>query len=202
MNLAAKMGAGIYADHLMRAAQRWGILAVEDQARWLAQCSVESGGFKRVAEGMNYRAERLLEVFRGRNGINTLSVAQQIVAGGQQAIANAVYGGTWGAANLGNTQPGDGWKFRGQGLIQTTGRWNFRAASIGMYGDEHILLDNPTILQEPEGAAESAAFFWYDKKLNGITDIRVVTRKINRGMLELDKRIELTQRALSLAHDD
>jgi putative chitinase len=197
MNLASKFGAGIYSDHLMVAALRWGITNPEDQARWLAQCSVESAGFRRVVEGMNYRPERLLEVFKGRNGLTTLSQAVAIVAGGQQAIANHVYGGAWGLKNLGNTEPGDGWKFRGMSLIQTTGRSNFRDTSWGCYGDDR-LLHNPEILQTPEGASQAAAWYWYSKKLNGITDVRLVTKKINAGMLELDKRIAETKRALEL----
>lgn len=197
MNLAEKLGAGIYAEHLMLAADRWGIDDPEDQARWLAQCSVESGGFKRVVENLNYRAERLLEVFRGRNGMHTLKQARKIVSGGQHAIGNAIYGGAWGAKRLGNTELGDGWKFRGMSLIQTTGRFNFAGTSIGLYGDDR-LLHQPQLLQTPEGAAQAAAWYWYSRKLNGITDIRLVTKKINAAMLDLDKRMAITTQALEL----
>jgi putative chitinase len=199
MNLAAKMGAGIHADALMAAASRWGILAVEDQARWLAQCKVESAGFLKLVESLNYRPERLLAVFKGRNGINTLSIATQIVAAGQPAIANAIYGGTWGLKNLGNSEPGDGWKFRGAGFMHTTGRANFKMTSMEVYGDER-LLDKPELLQQPEGAANAAAWFWHSRKLNGVTDVQIITKRINGGLNALQERIDATRQALELAH--
>lgn len=199
MNLAAKLGAGIYAEHLMSAATRWGIVSPADQARWLAQCSVESQGFTKVVEGLNYSPERLLTVFQNRNGMRTLQDAKDIVAGGQKTIAEAIYGGAWGSKNLGNTSPGDGWKFRGQGLLQTTGRFNYHATSWGCWGDDR-LLGQPELLQTPEGAAQAAAWYYYSRKLIGVSDVRYITKAINGGLNALHERDAATKRALDLAH--
>ena len=74
-----------------------------------------------------------------------------------------------GRLNLGNTQAGDGVKFKGRGLIQTTGRSNYRAVSIFLFNDLR-LLDNPEILEQPEYALESACYYWKTRELNLICD--------------------------------
>lgn len=195
--LAAQMGAGKFALPLERAAIRWGIVDGGDKCRWLAQCHVESQGFTRVEENLRYTTvKQMLAVFGSRNGLNA-SIAANLIKQGPMAIANFVYGGAWGKANLGNDRPGDGWNFRGSGLIQTTGRDNFRAASMGMFGDLR-LLSTPDLLRTVDGAAESAAFYWYDRKLNGITNIHTLTGKINVARRELPERIKQTERAYRL----
>jgi putative chitinase len=195
--LAAQMGAGKFSIHIERACIRWGIIDGRDKCRFLAQCYVESQGFKRVEENLRYTTvKRLLDVFGSRNGLNA-TIAANLIKQGPMAIANFVYGGEWGRKNLGNTHPGDGWNFRGQGLIQTTGRDNTRALSVGMFGDNR-LLTNPFWMQSDEGAAESAAYYWYSRKCNGIESVREVTRRINPALLELDKRVQQTERAYRL----
>lgn len=194
--LAFLMGAKQFSKPIGDACIRWGIVNPNDQARFIAQLHVESGGFSRVEENLKYTATRLVEVFGNRNGLNT-TIARQLSAAGPRAIANFIYGGAWGRRNLGNTQPDDGWNFRGRGLIQTTGRTNYRDTSMGCWGDLR-LLDDPDMLLLPEHAADAAAWFWYSRRLNGITDVKEVTRKINSGLLHLDKRIVQTKRALAL----
>lgn len=188
---------GAYESALKAAAERWGIVKPQDQARWLAQLSVESAGFTKTVESMAYRPETLLRVANGRNGLCTLTQAQQIVAGGQEAIAEALYGGSWGTKNLGNISPGDGWKYRGHGLIQITGRSNHYEASMGCYGDTR-LLEAPDLLTLVNGAAEAAAWFWYNKKLNGVEDVVAVTKRINGGNEGLVARIAMTKRLLGV----
>lgn len=195
--LAADMGANIYAKPLEDACIRWGIIDGYDKARFLAQLYFESAGFKRVEENLRYSANRLLEVFKGRNGMTTLAQAQAITGGGPESVANAMYGGAWGEKNLGNVKRGDGWRFRGRGLIQTTGRANYRRASIEMFGDER-LLDDPDMLLIPDVAAGSAACYWHSRRCNGITDIEVLTRKINGGTHGLTERKYWTQVAYGL----
>ena len=74
-----------------------------------------------------------------------------------------------GRADLGNTQPGDGKKFKGRGLIQVTGRNNYKECSRALFGDDR-LLTNPALLEEPRYATESACWFWKSRGLNEIAD--------------------------------
>lgn len=90
-----------------------------------------------------------------------------------------------GRADLGNTEPGDGERYKGRGLIQVTGRANYAQCSEAMFGDPNHLLDHPELLELPEQAARSAAWFWYSRKLNGLADagnFERITRKINGGL--------------------
>ena len=76
-----------------------------------------------------------------------------------------------GSARLGNNQPGDGQRYKGRGLIQITGRNNYRSCSVAIYGDPEILLGNPEILESPTAAASSAGWFWADHGLNAMMDM-------------------------------
>lgn len=96
-----------------------------------------------------------------------------------------------GRADLGNTQPGDGRRFKGRGLIQVTGRTNYAALSRSMYDDETILLGDPAQLERPRQACVSAAWFWWSRKLSALADMgkfRDITRKINGGYNGLAER--------------
>ncbi len=100
-----------------------------------------------------------------------------------------------GRADLGNTQPGDGSKFRGRGLIQTTGRSNYEATgdALGL-----PLLDHPELLETPTNAARSAAWFWKSHGLNDLADegdFMRITRRINGGLNGYDKRVALYEQA-------
>ena len=194
--LAFMMGAKDFSKPLEDAAINWGIVSGPDKARWLAQLSVESGGFKRLTEGTGYSATRLVQVFKNRNGL-TPAIAQQLVAAGPKAVFNFIYGGKWGRENLGNVNPDDGWDYRGRGLIMTTGRDNYRATSLGCWGDLR-LVDEPDLLLGAEYAAQAAAWFWYSRKLNGVEDVREVTRRINGGAMHLAERIAATEKAMDL----
>jgi putative chitinase len=95
-----------------------------------------------------------------------------------------------GRADLGNTQAGDGMRFRGRGLIQITGRHNYQVCSIALFGDER-LLDNPMLLEAACDACRSAAWFWSWSGLNALADagdFRRITRKINGGLNGLEER--------------
>lgn len=195
MDIFQKAGCGVYGAPLSAAATRFGITDDGDVARWLAQLSVESGGFTRSVENLNYSAARLLAVFPGRNGMMTLDDAENIVGQGTVAIGNAIYGGSWGAVHLGNTQPGDGYRFRGRGLPQLTGRDNYARASQGTYCSS-VLLDNPDLVSTPQGAADCAAWYWYAHHLNGVTDVVAVTRAFNAGLQGLAEREAMTAQLL------
>jgi putative chitinase len=76
-----------------------------------------------------------------------------------------------GRRDLGNTQPGDGPRFKGRGLIQITGRTNYAACSLALYGDDTLLLNEPELLEEPQAAADSAGWFWSSHGLNAFADV-------------------------------
>ncbi|MHC8298225.1 glycoside hydrolase family 19 protein [Pseudomonas sp. ZS1P83] len=103
------------------------------------------------------------------------------------------------AALLGNTpEPdGDGQKYRGRGLIQITGRNNYRQCSLGLFGDDRLLF-LPELLEQPQWAAESAAWFWEQNGFNELADrdqFNSITRRINGGLNGLQDRLQLWARA-------
>jgi putative chitinase len=103
-----------------------------------------------------------------------------------------------GRADLGNTKPGDGIRFCGRGLIQITGRANYRACSVAMYGNEGYLLLHPELLEEVVPACRSAAWFWHSRGLNALADsgsFRAITRAINGGFNGYADRLANFQRA-------
>lgn len=105
-----------------------------------------------------------------------------------------------GRKDLGNTEPGDGRRFPGRGLIQVTGRTNTLACSIARYGDSRLLFA-PELLEEPDNAAWCAGWYWKSRNLNRWADednIREVTRRINGGYNGLADRIQKTARAKAL----
>ena len=106
------------------------------------------------------------------------------------------------AARLGNTPQadGDGQKYRGRGLIQITGRDNYRTCSLGLFGDDRLLFI-PELLEKPQWAAECAAWFWEQKGLNELADrdqFNSITRRINGGLNGLEDRLQLWARARAL----
>lgn len=103
------------------------------------------------------------------------------------------------AQRLGNTPEadGDGQRYKGRGLIQITGRTNYRACSLGLFGDER-LLDQPELLEETVSACRSAGWFWQTMNLNALADIgafRPITRAINGGYNGYDDRLAYYERA-------
>lgn len=105
-----------------------------------------------------------------------------------------------GRKDLGNTQPGDGAKFAGRGLIQVTGRANYLAASKALFGDDR-LLKNPELLEQPEWAAESAVWFWSSRNLNALADadrFTDLTKRINGGTNGLEDRKTRYRQALKV----
>lgn len=186
-------GCGQYAQPLRDATTKWQMPAA-CLPFFLAQLSVESAGFRRVEENLNYRADTLLRVCNGRNGIHTLADAADAVMRGLPAIGEALYGLPWGA-RLGNVADGDGFKFRGRGLIQITGRSNYEQASHKIYGDSRLIL-TPELLTLTSGAALSACWFYTSRNLVSLTDVVSITHGVNGGENGLAERQAITTRLL------
>lgn len=157
-------------------------LGAKEMDDWLGQVLHESAMLERVEEGLRYSAQRLMAVWPKR--FPTLTEAQKF-AGQPEALANYVYGG-----RLGNTQPGDGYRYRGRGLIQVTGRENYAAlgARMGL-----PLVDNPDLLLQPETALQSAIVWWEGHVPDAFVNDPVRVRKaVNGGTVGLDETKRLT----------
>lgn len=172
------------------AAEARGINTSARVCHWLGQLHVESMGFTRLEENLHYSAGRLVAVWP--NHFPAIESAEA-VAGNPEATANAVYGG-----RMGNTEPDDGWTYRGRGLIQITGRANYAAASQWSGLD---LIGNPQLASQPASAAQIAAAYWNHHGCNAMADtgdIEAITRAINGGLNGLDDRKRQTARAFTI----
>jgi putative chitinase len=147
-------------------------------AAFLATIAHESNGGRVLVESMSYSAERIAAVWPRRFAS---PAAAAHLARKPEALANAVYGG-----RMGNTAPGDGWRFRGRGLIQLTGRSNYGLAgtALGL-----PLLADPDIAATREGAAATACWWWAAHGCNALADagdLEVLRRRVNGGVIGLD----------------
>jgi putative chitinase len=169
---------------------RAGITAPRCVAAFLGQCAVESGGFRDLQEDLGYSAARLCEVWPERF---PTAEAAQACAHQPETLANRIY-----ASRMGNAgeASGDGWRFRGRGLIQITGRSAYEhfARAMNMTLDqavEHAATQN--------GAIDSAVWFWSANELNALAttwSVDLITRKINGGMTGAAERTRLCEAAL------
>lgn len=153
-------------------------------AHFLAQAMHETGHFTVLRENMNYSASRLLEIF----GVHRHSAAitpaiANAIARQPEKIAERVYGlgNPRKARELGNLQPGDGYKFRGNGILQTTGRDNHKRMGDACGVDFE---NQPELVTDPQHALKPALQEWTESNLNHFADrndIRTITLKINGG---------------------
>lgn len=161
---------------------------INDIARvsaFLAQCAHESGGFSVLQENLNYSADGLQKIF-GKYFPNH-EIATEY-ARQPEKIANRVYSSRMGN---GDEASGDGWKYRGRGLIQLTGKDNYTRCSKAFFDDD-TLLNDPDLLLQPYYALNSACWFWNENNLNKLADeqnIKMMTKKINGGFIGLEDRI-------------
>ena len=172
---------------LERFMSQYNINTKERIAMFLAQASHESAGFSRLVENLNYSAEGLAKVWpsryaeKGKPNALALSIARK-----PELIANHTY-----ANRMGNSTPesGDGWKYRGRGIFQLTGKSNYDA----FFKDTGVAA-TPDDLTDPTYAVLSACWFWNKNRLNAISDTKDVercTRVINGGLVGLDHRKKL-----------
>jgi len=156
-------------------------------AAFIAQCAHESAGFTALVENLNYRWQSLRKVFPKYFPTDELAQDYAGRSNKQEAIANRIY-----ASRMGNgpEESGDGYRYRGRGLIQLTGRSNYTwfAASLEITPEEAA-----EYLTTFEGAAQSACWFWETNKLNqwaDAEDILTLTKRINGGTIGIEDRIK------------
>ncbi|MGC3305711.1 glycoside hydrolase family 19 protein [Pseudomonas aeruginosa] len=185
---------GVFLPALNRAMLQFDIQSGVRQAAFLAQVGHESAQLTRLVENLNYSARGLAETwpsrYRGADG-QPNALAQRL-ARNPQAIANNAYANRNGN---GDESSGDGWRFRGRGLLQITGRSNYRAAGAGL---GLPLEAEPELLEQPEYAARSSAWWWVAHGLNGLADcgeFAAITRRINGGLNGQAERLDLWTRA-------
>ncbi len=161
-------------------------------AHFLAQVLHESSALRAIEENLHYSAERLMEVWPGR--FPTLASAER-VAGKPEELANAVYGDR---PELGNLAPGDGWAYRGRGLLQITGRHNYRVVGRRLDID---LLTHPDLAASETYAWPVAAAVWTERggnRLADLDDLRGVTKAIAGGYAGLVQRRAWLEKARRL----
>jgi putative chitinase len=153
-----------------------------------------------LQESLNYSVDAILKLF-GRHRISEADARRYgrtpAQKADQVALANILYGGAFGAKNLGNTEQGDGWRFRGRGLKQLTGRSNYKRCGDAIGLD---LVGSPNLLLEPGPAAMSAAWFWHANGLNALadkSDVVAMTKRINGGDIGLPQRQALFKAAMT-----
>lgn len=180
---AIRQGDPLFEEH--------GITTPLRMAHFLAQALHETGGFRILRENMNYSAPRMVEIFGvHRHSARVTPSEAARLEGRPEDIAERVYGlgNPTKADELGNTKAGDGFRYRGNGVLQTTGRGNHRrmgnACGIDFEGD-------PELVTAPEYALLPALHEWSDNNLNlyaDRNDVRTITRRINGGFNGLEER--------------
>lgn len=192
--------AGVFVGALNRGMTRFGITSPVRVAAFLAQVGHESGQLTRLVENLNYSARGLAATWPSRylGADGQPNALAQRLARNPRAIANNAY-----ASRNGNRDEasGDGWRYRGRGLLQITGRANYHAAGAGL---GQPLEQEPELLEQPEWAAISAAWWWSTHGLNELADrgdFAAITRRINGGMNGQVERLALWEQAKRCCRD-
>lgn len=180
---------------LFKIKDKLGIKNNEHLAMFVGQCAHESGNFAFDTENLNYSADRLLVVFKKyfRSNASALSCARN-----PEKIANKVYANRMGN---GDELSGDGYKYRGRGAIQLTGKANY--VLFSQYIKDEEIIDNPDLVAD-RYYFESAKFFFDKNKIWLLCDkidldsILAVTRKVNGGTNGLEDRIKQVNKFYSL----
>lgn len=193
---AIRQGGPLFLQH--------GITTPLRAAHFLAQALHETGLFTILRENMNYSAGRLVEIFGVGHHSAAVTASEAATLGGHpEAISERVYGlgNLRKARELGNTETGDGFLYRGNGVMQTTGRGSHRrmgnACGVDFEG-------NPELVTSPEHALKPALQEWTDNNLNSFADrndIRSITRKINGGFNGLAEREALFDKIFPLLRE-
>lgn len=203
-----------YLPSLQHVAQQRQITTPRRIAAFLSQVGHECGGFTVLVENLNYSAGGLAATWGSRFAEKNAAGAYiTVMEGGRsrrvpnsdaqklhrqpEAIANRVYSNRLGN---GDEASGDGWRYRGRGLIQMTGKSNYQQCSLGLFGDER-LLTTPQLLEQWRWAVESAGWYWSSRNLNVLVDgddFERVTRAINGGLNGHAQRVALYEQALNL----
>jgi putative chitinase len=179
----AAYGVDVWFNELNEMLPVFEVTSVARVAAFVAQTAHESGGYRALVENLNYAGDRLPAIWpKHFTGVDLSKYSRN-----PQAIANRAYRSRMGN---GDEASGDGWKYRGRGLIQLTGKDNY--TRFGEYA-EISAEDAAEYLETPRGAVHSACWFWYANDLNTYADAGDfvgMTKRINGGTIGLDDRIK------------
>lgn len=180
---AIREGGALFEQH--------GIITPLRMSHFMAQAMTETGGFKVLRESMSYSVPRMMQIFGVGNHSARITAAEApSLAHNERALSERVYGlgNPRKARELGNTQPGDGFLFRGNGVLQTTGRGAHKRMGQAFGLDFEA---NPDLVTAPEHALKPALKEWSDGNLNRFADqndIRTITKRINGGLNGFEDR--------------
>ena len=163
-------------------------------AAFMAQCGHESGGFTVMQENLNYSAKGLVGTFKKYFPTEAHAKPYERKP---EMIANRVYANRMGN---GDEASGEGWYFRGRGIVQITGKNNYTKCSQSLF-ESNVLVENPDLLLETEYAIHSACWFWSAARLNELADvgdIKTMTKRINGGYIGLEDRIKHYNHAIEI----
>ena len=185
--------AAAWADAAMEILPKYEINTPNRIAGFFAQTGHESMNFTVLSENLNYRAETLEKLFSkyfSKAGRNAADYAKQ-----PEKIANVIYANRMGN---GDTASGEGFAFRGRGIVQLTGKDNYTAfgKSVGMTAEQVI-----DYVQTKKGALESACWYWASRKINAVcdkSDITLMTKLVNGGTIGLEDRKRHYEQALAV----
>ena len=195
-------------DAVVKTCAEFEINTPERVAAFIAQTAHESGGYTMLVENLNYSDTTMAAVWPNRfavlgadkkpvkeNGKNVPNAFAKALHRNPEAIANTVYSNRMGNGTI---ESGDGWKYRGRGLKQLTGKDNVTRCGQALGVD---LVSNPDLLLEPEYAARSAGWFWKANNLSkfaDVEDLEGMTKKINGGLIGIADRKARYQKVKSV----
>jgi putative chitinase len=183
-------------DALVDILPKYDITTEARVAGFISQCAHESADFTKLEENLNYSEKSLLAVFGRYFGPGKRNAAEY--ARNPEKIANYVYQDEFRSSKMGNVKEGDGWRFRGRGLKQLTGRDNYTAfgKTVNMTAEQAA-----EYVATEKGAIESACWFWDNKKLNAVADtgdVVKMTKIINGGDIGLADRQSRYKKAMEV----
>jgi putative chitinase len=186
-----------WVDALNETFERFQIDTPMRQASFIGQCGHECANFRVLEENLNYRAATLLKLFPRTPRRAWGFTPEEAAAYERQPkkIANRIYGNRM---NNRDEASGDGWRFRGRGILQLTGAANYHHASKAL-GVDFIM--EPDLVATPKYGAMTAGWFWNTHKINQFADVQdwvTMTKRINGGTIGLDDRIKHIMQALQI----
>lgn len=202
---AGGAAAGAWYDAFAVTLPKYGITTPDRVAAFVAQIRVESGDFKLLKEQLKYTNQKYwFDLFSFRLGLKSVDECRPYLQT-EKDTATGMYEKAFNsqsihkvAKELGNTEPGDGFKFIGRGLKQLTGRYNYTRASQYLYKDDRLLKNPDLVSTDKQVALETACWYWNTRNLSAVADswdITTLSKKVNGGTIGLDKRILYSEEA-------